>query len=108
MLLLIQEVSVLSSPTKIEKGLVFFDKGATIGLIREMFAKKLKLVGRNVRKMVQVVGQSWSVSETKQYAVTLVDRSVKKHLLSVYSIDSITSPIQKVVLDGLLEYDPNM
>ena len=56
--------------------------------------------------MVQVVGQSWSVWETKQYAVTLIDKSGVKHLISVYGIDCITSPIQNVILDGIMHKFP--
>ena len=98
-LLIIQKIPVVSSPTKTLDSLVFFDKGATIGLIRDMFAKRLNLRGKHVKKMVQVVGQTWTIWETKEYVISLVDRFGKKHVLRVYGIDSITSPIQKVVVE---------
>ena len=77
---------ILASPSKTVIGLVFFDGGSTIGLIRELFAKKLRLVGKKMRKLVQVVGQAWSVWETVQFAVTLVDQYGEKHL------DKLTNP----------------
>ena len=106
-LLLIQHVPVLSSPRKSVLGLVFFDGGSTIGLIRNLFAKKLGLGGKNVKKMVQVVGQTWSIWETVQYAVTLVDQFGKKHLVKAYSIDSITSPMERVLIDGIMHKFPD-
>ena len=51
-LLLIQNVPILASPSKTVIGLVFFDGGSTIGLIRELFAKKLRLVGKMMRMML--------------------------------------------------------
>ena len=39
---------MLSSPNKTIQGLVFFDKGAMIGLVRDSFAKRLNLVGKKV------------------------------------------------------------
>ena len=106
-LLIIQNIPVVSSPNKTLESLVFFDKGATIGLIRNLFAKRLNLTGKSVKKMVQVVGQSWSVWETMEYVVSLVDRFGKKHLLCLYGIDSITSPIQKVNIDGIMHKFPD-
>ena len=106
-LLIIQNIPVVSSPNKTLESLVFFDKGATIGLIRNLFAKRLNLTGKSVKKMVQVVGQSWSVWKTMEYVVSLVDRFGKKHLLCLYGIDSITSPIQKVNIDGIMHKFPD-
>ena len=106
-LLLISKVPVLASPMKTISGLVFFDGGSTIGLIREEFAKKLGLIGKKVRKLIQVVGQAWSVWETVQYAVTLVDQNGEKHLMKAYSIESITSPMDRVLVDGVLHKFPD-
>ena len=106
-LLLIQNVPILASPSKTVIGLVFFDGGSTIGLIRELFAKKLRLVGKKMRKLVQVVGQAWSVWETVQFAVTLVDQYGEKHLVKAYSIESITSPMDRVILDGIIHKFPD-
>ena len=106
-LLLLQYIQILSSPGKTIRGLVFFDGGSTIALIRNLFAKKLGLRGKKVKKMVQVVGQSWSVWETVQYAVTLVDQFGKKHLVKAYSIESITSPMEKILVDGIMHKFPD-
>ena len=106
-LLLIQQIPVLCGPDKTLDSLTFFDNGATIGLIREQFAIKLRLVGHKVKKMVQIVGQDWSIWETIQYAVTLVDRTGSKHLVKVFSIESITSPMDHVFLDGIMHKFPD-
>ena len=107
-LLLVQRVPVLCGPSKSKPCLVFFDGGSTIGLIREVFANQLGLVGRKVKKLVQVVGQDWSVWETRQYAVTLVDQHGGKHLVRAYSIESITSPLQRVLVDGIMHKFPDI
>ena len=57
--------------------------------------------------MLQVVGQTWSIWETVQYAVTLVDQFGKKHLVKAYSIDSITSPMERVLIDGIMHKFPD-
>ena len=72
-----------------------------------MFAKKLGLVGKKAKKMVQVVGQSWTVWDTYQYAVTLVDKYGEKHLVKAFSIESITSPMDKVLIDGIMHKFPD-
>ena len=107
-LLLMMRVPVLAGPTKTVMGLAFFDGGSSMSLIREDFATRLSLVGRKIILSVQVVGQDWTQWHTTQYAVTVLDKYGKKHLIRAYSIDSITSPIDKVVLDGVLCRFPNV
>ena len=106
-LLLMQKIPVLCGPNKTVDGLIFFDNGATLGLIREQFAVKLRLAGRNVKRLVQIVGQDWSVWETIEYAVTLVDQKGARHLVKVFSIESITSPMDYVRLDGIIYKFPD-
>ena len=101
-LLLMMKIPILSGPNRTMLGLTFFDNGSSMGLIREKFAQKLGLKGKIVVLVVQVVGQDWSRWETVQYAVTLVDKHGQRHLVRAYSIESITSPIDKVLLDGVM------
>ena len=95
-------VPILSGPNKTTLGLTFFDNGSSMGLVREKFAQKLGLKGKKVVLVVQVLGQDWSRWETVQYAVTMVDKHGEKHLIRAYSIESITSPIDKVLVDGVM------
>ena len=101
-LLLMQKIPIVSGPSKTALGLTFFDGGSSMGLIREKFARKLGLKGRKVVLIVQVVGQDWTKWETVLYAVTLVDKHGHKQVVKAYSIESITSPIDRVLLDDVM------
>ena len=72
-LLQMMQVPVLAGSNKTMLGLTFFDSGSSMGLVREGFAKKLGLKGKNVVLIIQVVGQEWSRWETTQYTITMVD-----------------------------------
>ena len=107
-LLQMMQVPVLAGSNKTMLGLTFFDSGSSMGLVREGFAKKLGLKGKNVVLIIQVVGQEWSRWETTQYTITMVDMHGKKHAVKVYSMESITSPIERVLLDDIMHKFPDV
>ena len=82
-------------------GVVFWDKGSTIVLIRKASAELLKLPGRPCSQYIQVAGHGYEKWETVAYHLYLVGRSGELYKLLPYSVDKITSDIERIRLDGI-------
>ena len=87
--------------------LVFWDHGSTMGLITYSHARSLNLKGWKVKQWVQVASKPWEIWETKIYLVPLVDRTGKVHRVKCFGTESITSKLEKVLIDGVVHLFPD-
>ena len=86
--------------------LVFWDHGSTMGMITFSHAKVLKLKGWEVSQWVQVASKPWELWKTRIYLVPLVDRSGIIHRVKCFGVESITSKLEKVYIDGVIDSFP--
>ena len=84
------------------KGIIFWDGGATIVLIRHAFAKMLGLRGQEVTQRIQVCGKQFEEWETMAYWVIMIDRFGQQHRMKALGIDTITSSIHPVDIKGVI------
>ena len=84
------------------RGIVFWDGGATIVLIRHEFAKKLWLKGQEVIQRSQVCGREFEEWEMKANWVTMVDKDGNTHHMKALGIDTITYAIHRVNISGVI------
>ena len=80
---------------------VFWDKGSTTVLIRRLFAEQLKLSGCPCTQYIQVAGHGYEKWQTVAYHLFLVDREGQLHKILAYSVETITSDIERIKLDGI-------
>ena len=77
-----------------------------MGIITFSHARALKLNGWKVSQWVQVASKPWEIWETKIYLVPLVDRTGKIHRVKCFGAESITSKLEKVLIDGVIHHFP--
>ena len=82
-------------------GIIFWDRGATIVLIRHEFAKKLGLKEQDVSQRIQVCGREFEDWETKAYLVTMIDKNDTKRRMKALGINTITSTFYPVDISGV-------
>ena len=76
-LLKFHDISVKGGDTRV--GMVFWDDGSTVCLIREGFAERLKIQGWRIGLKVQSAGQKPKNWFTRFYNVKLVDQEGQEH-----------------------------
>lgn len=103
-LLQLQDIRVKGNETR--TGLVFWDNGSTLCLIREAFASKLRLEGRRVCLWVQAAGHDPEKWETTVYSVRLLDRDDIERGIIAFSVESITSEIENMNIRGAAQLFP--
>ena len=92
---------------KVNMGLVFFDDGSTLGLVRKKFVEMLGIKGRECVQWVQPATKDWEEWRTVVYRVPLVDKLGQTHFIRAFEVESITSDIQRVSVDGVLHLFPS-
>ena len=70
----------------ITQGLVFFDNGATLAIIRDKFAELLQLKGEKVTEWIKVLGQAWEIWNTILYNVPMIDKEGTVHTVQAYGM----------------------
>ena len=93
-MLQLQDIRIKGNATR--TGLVFWDNGSTLCLIREAFAAELKLKGRRVCLWVQAAGHDPEKWETTVYKIKLLDKDDVECGITAFSVESITSEIELV------------
>ena len=88
--------------------LVFWDHGSTMGMVTFSHARALKLKGWEVSQWVQVASKPWELWKTRIYLVPLVDRSGIIHRVKCFGVESITSKLEKVCIDGVIYSFPKL
>ena len=87
-LLLLQDVIVESGDGQ-DLARVFYDGGSTNILIRDGFAKKLKLKGTKVKYRVNLATKESKVINGYLWEINLVDRQGNKHLRTGYGVPDV-------------------
>ena len=88
--------------------LVFWDHGSTMGMVTFKHAKALKLKGWEVSQWVQVASKPWELWKTRIYLVPLVDRTGVIHRVKCFGVETITSKLEKVSIDGVVYTFPTL
>ena len=88
--------------------MIFWDDGSTVCLIREAFAEKLKIQGRRICLWVQAAGHKPEKWYTSVFTVKLIDRKGEEHEIKAFSVDSITSDIERVDINGITHVFPKI
>ena len=88
--------------------LVFWDHGSTMGMITFSHGKALNLKGWEVSQWVQVASKPWELWKTKIYLVPLVDKTGIIHRVKCFGVESITSKLEKVYIDGVIYSFPKL
>ena len=94
-LLQMQHCPVLTSCGDTRSGLLFYDGGSTISLVREGFASQLGIQGRGCVLHVQPAGHDVESWITTAYFLRLVDTNGKEHKILAYSLEFITAEIRE-------------
>ena len=105
-LLKFQDVAVKGNDTR--TGMIFWDDGSTVCLIREAFADRLKIQGRKICLWVQSAGHKPEKWYTTMYTFKLIDREDQEHEIEAFSVESITSDIDKVNISGVTKLFPKV
>ena len=96
-------MSSTSSKDSDKKGfaIVLWDNGASLCFITNKKAKEEKLEGINAQLSVVKVGGINEKLIPRKYKLTLIDKRGQDLQIDVYGIDTITSDIQTINLDGV-------
>lgn len=95
-------------PTKRGWANVLWDSGASLCFITNSKAKAERLKGTKVELTVIKVGGDNEKISSNRYTLSLIDKQGQEVQFEVYGIDKITSDIQSVNVDGIIQLFKNV
>ena len=95
-------------PTKRNWVSVLWDSGASLRFITNDKAKAERLKGTKVELSIIKVGGENEKNTSNRYKLSLIDKLGRKVQFDVYGIDKITSNIQSVNVDGIVQLFKNI
>ena len=95
-------------PTKHNWVNVLWDSGASLCFITNDKAKAKRLKGTKVELFIVKVGGDNEKITSNRYKLSLIDKQGREVQFDVYGIDKITSNIQSVTVDGIVQLFKNI
>ena len=97
------QVQWLEVEGDVNRGLVFWDAGSNVNLVRQEFARLAGWVGPHVVQQQQTTGQGAGEWRITAYWAQLVDRRGLSHSLLVFEIGSIMASMTPVEVELVLK-----
>ena len=84
------------------KGLVFWDSGSNVNLVRRKFAERAGWPGTQVVQHLQTTGRASEAWETTAYWIPLVNKKKEVTKVLAFEMEEITAPLSYVDVTSLL------